>query len=192
MKRKKEAKEDSVTTEQPQAEPEGGAVLPTEVLSEEEQAASIEDRILELEKELEAERAQALRVLADFQNFRRRSEEQRAETASRAVQEFVTDLLPILDNFERALASAADSRSFDGLVAGVELILRQLRELLQKHGVEPIEAVGQPFDPNLHDAAMRVEDAEVAENTVVEELQRGYTMDGRVIRPAMVKVATRP
>jgi molecular chaperone GrpE len=156
-----------------------------------EQAESIEDRIVQLEEKLEAERAQALRVLADFQNYRRRSEEQRQEIASRAVQSFVAELLPVLDNFERALAASKDTQSFESLVAGVEMILRQLRELLERHGVAPIEAVGHPFDPNLHDAVMRVEAPDVEDNTVVEELQRGYTMDGRVIRPAMVKVATR-
>lgn len=156
-----------------------------------EQAESIEDRIVQLEEKLEAERAQALRVLADFQNYRRRSEEQRQEIASRTVQSFVAELLPVLDNFERALAASRESQSFDSLVSGVEMILRQLREILERHGVVPIEAVGHPFDPNLHDAVMRVEAADVEDNTVVEELQRGYMMDGRVIRPAMVKVAKR-
>jgi len=156
-----------------------------------EQAESIEDRIVQLEEKLEAERAQALRVLADFQNYRRRSEEQRQEIASRAVQNFVAELLPVLDNFERALAASKETQSSDSLVAGVEMILRQLRELLERHGVAPIEAIGHPFDPNLHDAVMRVEASDVEDNTVVEELQRGYMMDGRVIRPAMVKVAKR-
>jgi len=157
-----------------------------------DEAACIESRIAELERELEAERSQALRVLADFQNFRRRTEEQRLETASRAVDGFISELLPVLDNFERALGAASDSQSHEALVAGVELILRQLRELLQRHGVEPIEAVGREFDPTVHEAVMRVPVEDAAENTVIEEVQRGYRRGSRVLRPAMVKVAVRP
>jgi molecular chaperone GrpE len=161
-------------------------------LTAEDQASSIEGRIVKLEQELATERAQALRVLADFQNFRRRNEEQRAEMAARAVQEFVASLLPVLDNFERALAAAEDAPGREGLLAGVGMILRQLQDVLAQRRVEPIVAVGSQFDPNLHEAIMRVDANDVPENTVVEELLTGYTMNGRVIRPAKVKVAAAP
>lgn len=161
-------------------------------LSADQQAIDIEGRIVDLEQELQAERSQALRVLADFQNFRRRTEEQRAELVSRAVQEFVADLLPVIDNLERALTAAAATSSYEKVVAGVEMILRSLSEVLERHGVKPIDAEGKPFDPNVHDAVMRVDATDVEENTVVEELQRGYTIGSRVIRPAKVKVASNP
>lgn len=201
MSRKKKVEEEACepseqTSEEPEQQPEGEAESPEQAVAPTEEvvaeASDIECRIRELEKELEAERAQALRVLADFQNFRRRTEEQRLETASRAIESFVADLLPVLDNFERARQAADESQSYEALVSGVDLILRQLRDLLARHGVEPIEAVGKEFDPMVHDAVMRVPTEEVPENTVVEEVQRGYRRGSRVIRPASVKVAVRP
>jgi len=173
-------------------ESEAAAAAPEGPLTSEDQASNIEGRIVQLEQELASERAQALRVLADFQNFRRRNEEQRADVASRAVQDFVAALLPVLDNFERALAAAEDAPGCEGVVAGVAMILRQLQDLLAQRGVEPIQAVGCEFDPNLHEAIMRVDAEDLPENTVAEELLRGYTMNGRVIRPAKVKVAAGP
>lgn len=184
-------KQEAQVEEPAEVETEPAEPAEAEVLPPDEEAASIEVRIAELEQELADERARALRVLADFQNYRRRTEEQRLETAAYVVQEFVAGLLPVLDNFERALEAAKANHSFEGLVSGVEMILRQMQELLAKYGVEPIEAVGQPFDPQLHDAVMRVHDPEKPDNTVVEELTRGYRMKDRVIRPAAVKVATR-
>ncbi|NLI01335.1 MAG: nucleotide exchange factor GrpE [Chthonomonadales bacterium] len=158
---------------------------------EDTEGSQIEDRIAQLEHELEEERARALRVLADFKNYRRRNEEQRGDIVRFALQEFVTDSLPVLDNLERALDAAQDAGSFERLHEGVELTRKQVLDLLQRHGVEQIPAQGEPFDPNVHEAVMRVEDAEAPENTVVEEVRRGYCMHGRVIRPAMVKVAAR-
>jgi molecular chaperone GrpE len=148
-------------------------------------------RVAELEKQVEQEHAQYLRVLADFQNYRRRNEEQRGELQQFANREMILGLLPIVDNFERALAAAEKNQSYEALVGGVALTLRQLQEFLTKQGVEPIEAVGKEFDPNLHEAVMRVEDSEHPENTVVDEVQKGYTMHSRVLRPSMVKVARR-
>lgn len=146
-------------------------------------------RVAELEKQVEEEHAQYLRAMADFQNFRRRHAEQRGELQQFANREMILALLPIVDNFERALAAAEKNQSYEALVGGVALTLRQLQEFLNKHGVKPIEAIGKEFDPNLHEAVMRVEDGEHPENTVVDELQKGYTMHSRVLRPSMVKVA---
>lgn len=159
----------------------------TENLAEELEA--LRARVAELEKQVEQEHAQYLRAMADFQNFRRRHEEQRGEVQQFANREMIMALLPIVDNFERALAAADKNQSYEALVGGVALILRQLQEFLNKHGVEPIDAIGKEFDPNLHEAVMRVEDSEHPENTVVDELQKGYTMHSRVLRPSMVKVA---
>lgn len=146
-------------------------------------------RVAELEAKAEAEHQQFLRTMADFQNFRRRNEEQTVEIRRFATQELVLGLLPILDNFERALASGAEQRNLDKLLEGVSLTARQIGELLSKSGVEPIIAVGKIFDPVFHDAVMRVEGSDQPPNTVVEELQRGYTMHRRVLRPSIVKVA---
>lgn len=151
--------------------------------------AQMQKQLRELSDQFEAARDQYLRTLADFQNFRRRTEEQKAELVRFANRELVAQLLPILDNFERAMQSAAQSQNYEALMSGVSLTYRQLQEFLQKNGVQPIEALGAEFDPNVHEAVMRVEDGEHPENTVVEELQRGYTMHGRVVRPSMVKVA---
>lgn len=151
--------------------------------------AELAARVADLEQQVDQEHAQALRTLADFQNFRRRNEEQRLELVQFANRELALGLLPIIDNLERAMAAAVSSQSYEAMASGVALIARQLQDYLKKSGVEPIEAVGQEFDPNVHEAVVRVDDPEHAENTVVDELQRGYTMHGRVLRPSMVRVA---
>lgn len=163
-----------------------GAEAATELNPEVE---GVRTRIAELEKQVEHERNLHLRALADFQNFRRRNEEQRGELGQFANRELILGLLPILDNFERALAAAEKNKSYGALIEGVKLTLRQWQDYLKKHGVEPIEALGKEFDPNVHEAVQRVEDGEHPENTVVDEVQRGYTMHSRVLRPSMVKVA---
>ncbi len=149
----------------------------------------LENIIKDLEDKYQEERNERLRAIADFQNFRRRSEEQRKEERQFANRELILGLLPILDNFQRALAAAEQNKSYEALVGGVALTLRQVQDFLKKQGVEPIEAVGKEFDPNFHEAVARVEDSEHPENTVVDELQQGYTMHNRVLRPSMVRVA---
>jgi molecular chaperone GrpE len=152
------------------------------------EAEALRKRVEELEAQVEAAQAQYLRALADYQNFRRRTDEQAGEIRRFAAQGIVADLLSVIDNFERALVSAKTTANFDGLVSGLELTLRQLMELLGRHGVEPIEAVGKEFDPTLHEAVGRVADSDLPPNTVHEELQRGYRMHQRVLRPAIVRV----
>lgn len=132
---------------------------------------------------------QYLRTLADSQNFRRRKEEEARTDRQFANRELIIALLPVIDNFERAMAAAQSTQSYDALIEGVKLTQRQLQAFLQKAGVEAIEAQDQPFDPNYHEAVMRVEDSGAPDNTIVEELQRGYKMHDRVLRPSMVKVA---
>lgn len=194
MTRKKHDRHDQVEDAgtEPTADPAPAASDQAESAGESEQPAAAEDRVAELERALADAEARNLRVMADFQNFRRRNEEQLAERTRFAAQELVTALLPALDNLERALDAAQDAGSYESLHAGVELTRKQILDILKGYGVEPIEAVGAQFDPNLHDAVMRVEDPEAEENSVVEELRRGYTMHSRVIRPAMVKVSAKP
>ena len=123
---------------------------------------------------------------ADFENFRRRTRQEKEELGNLVTQNLLKDLLPFLDNFERALA--AENSDAESLRAGVEMMYKQLVEALKKEGLEYIETKGKPFDPNFHQAVMRVEDAEKEDGAIVAELQKGYMVKGRVIRPSMVQV----
>lgn len=127
------------------------------------------------------------RLQADFDNFRRRTRQEKEEISAVVTERIVCELLPVVDNFERATASKATD--VETLATGVQMIFKQLYNTLTQLGVEPVNAVGTMFDPNQHEAVMRVEDATQPEGMVVEELQKGYKVNGRVIRPSMVKVA---
>ena len=146
-----------------------------------------------IKKELEAQKAllqeseeHYKRLQADFMNFRRRNEKEREDLSSVILQGLIKDLLPIIDNFERALA--VEEAKGSPLHDGISMVYNQLITSLQKNGLEEIKAVGEKFDPNFHQAVMRVEDPEKEDNTVEEVLQKGYMVQGRVIRPSMVKV----
>jgi molecular chaperone GrpE len=157
---------------------------------ESEEVVALREKVETLTAQLEQERNQHLRSVADFQNAKRRQESRADEVIQFANRELILGLLPVLDNFERALAASAKNQSYEALVGGVSATHRQLQDYLKKNGVETIESLGKPFDPAQHEAVMRVESEEHPENTVVEELQRGYVMHSRVLRPAMVKVAS--
>ena len=130
-----------------------------------------------------------LRTQADFDNFRRRARTEKEEFAKYASQKLIEGLLPIVDNFDRAVAASREQRDFESLAKGVEMIQRQLAQLLEGEGLRAIEAVGHPFNPELHQAIMQVPAEEGGESgVVVEELQKGYLLKEKVIRPAMVKV----
>ncbi|MBR3320795.1 MAG: nucleotide exchange factor GrpE [Exiguobacterium sp.] len=143
----------------------------------------------DLEKEIEALKASELRIRADFDNFRRRTNEENAKRVKFASQSVIEKLIPLIDNFERALQVNATSEDAKQIQSGVEMIYRQLLDVLNSEQVEVIEAVGQPFDPNFHQAVMQEPSDEFESGIVTMELQKGYTMHGRVIRPSMVKVA---
>jgi len=130
-----------------------------------------------------------LRALADFDNFRRRAERDRSEYVQFAAMEMVRDLIPILDDFRRAVKVETADKEY---AKGIELIDQRLFETLKKAGLEPIEAAGKPFDPNLHQAVDRVQSDEFPDQTVLEEYQSGYNFKGKLLRPAMVKVAVKP
>jgi len=136
--------------------------------------------------ELEAMREKYLRALADFDNYRKRVERERAESGRAALADPLRQFLGVVDNLDRALRSGG---SFDDLKSGVEMILRQSADLLRRYGVEEVKAVGEPFDPAVHEAVLRYEDPNVEHQTVSEEFQKGYRYHGRLLRPAMVKVA---
>ncbi len=126
------------------------------------------------------------RLQADFDNFRRRTRQEKEELSAVVTERVVCELLPVVDNFERATASTP--ADVDTLATGVQMIFRQLSNALCQLGVEPVNAVGNVFDPSLHEAVMRVEDASQTDGIIIEELQKGYKVNGRLIRPSMVKV----
>ncbi|MFZ5590694.1 MAG: nucleotide exchange factor GrpE [Bacillota bacterium] len=127
------------------------------------------------------------RLQADFDNYRKRTLREKEELLKFAAEKLIGQLLPVLDNFERALAAPeGDGAAFR---SGVEMIYRQLMDILNREGLEPLQCVGQPFDPARHEAVMRQPAGERPENTVLAELQKGYILHGKVIRPAMVCVA---
>jgi molecular chaperone GrpE len=144
------------------------------------------DPLDELRREKDALQDRLLRTAADFDNYRKRMERERRELSDHIRAEVLKDMLPIVDNFERALAAGTGTESFD---KGVELIYRQMLDFLKKRGVTPIEALGADFDPNFHQAVIHETSDAHREGEVMEELQRGYMLGDRLLRPAMVKVA---
>jgi molecular chaperone GrpE len=153
-----------------------------ETLTEEQQ------KIQELEAKLDEANQRNLRLQADYDNFRRRTREEQAASLKYKSQSLLEQLLPALDNFERALKTEATNDQTKTLIQGMEMVHRQLVDALKQEGLTEVPTVGEKFDPNLHQAVMQVEDPEHDANTVIEELQKGYMLKDRVIRPAMVKV----
>ena len=142
--------------------------------------------VARLEQELADLRDRSMRTLADFDNYRKRAERERQEAKRFALTEPMRDLLDVVDNLERAVAAPG---SVEDLRQGVEMILRQLDELLRRHGVKPVEAHGEAFDPTVHEAVASRESDAVEEATVDEEYQKGYLLHDRLLRPARVVVA---
>ena len=129
------------------------------------------------------------RQMAEFDNFRKRSEKEKAAMYEIGAKSVIEKILPVIDNFERGLAGMTEEQMEDPFVQGMEKVYKQMLTTLEGIGVKPIEAVGQPFDPNFHNAVMHVEDEEVGENIIVEEFQKGYLYRDSVVRHSMVKVA---
>ncbi|MEW6544799.1 MAG: nucleotide exchange factor GrpE [Nitrospirota bacterium] len=164
---------------------------PQEVLPKDE-AEDLRQALAAKTEEAQATQDKYLRLAAEFENFKKLSLKEQREHTRFATESILKELLPIVDNLERAIRSAADSPAGNGLIQGVELTLKQFQETLAKFGIKPIASVGQPFDPACHQAVTRVESATAADNTVVEEFQKGYRLHDRVLRAAMVSVATSP
>ena len=129
------------------------------------------------------------RNLAEFENFRKRTEKEKSTMFDMGAKSVLEKLLPIIDNFERGFAGLSEEHMSDPFVSGMDMVYKQLVKALADMGVEPIEAVGKPFDPNLHNAVMHVEDENLGENTVAQEFQKGYLYHGSVVRHSMVQVA---
>jgi len=169
-------KEDEQQNEQEQPDPQ----------PDQQPADTQADALDALRRERDALQDRLLRTAAEFDNYRKRVDRERRELAEYIAAEVVGEFLPIIDNLERALAAASET---DPLRKGVELILKQLLDLLRKRGVKPIEALGADFDPNFHQAVIHEASSAHREGEVMEELQRGYLIGERLLRPAMVKVA---
>jgi molecular chaperone GrpE len=153
--------------------------------------ASPTDEILRLTQERDDLKEQLLRARADFINYQRRAKQQADEIRAYAAGSLAGDLLEPLDNLDRAIAALRDS-GVEGITAGLEMVQRQLLDILAKHGVEPISAHGEPFDPNLHDAMLQQPSDQHPEGTVVAELGKGYKIRDRVLRPSKVAVSVKP
>ena len=144
--------------------------------------SKLEEKIAELEEK-------RVRQLAEFENFRKRSEKEKSQMFEMGAKDVVEKILPVIDNFERGLMTVPEEQKEDSFVQGMELVYKQIITALEEMGVSPIEAVGQPFDPNLHNAVMAIDDDSLESGTVAEELQKGYRYKESVVRHSMVKVA---
>lgn len=156
-----------------------------------EETAEVNDSTEEkLKKELAEQKDKYLRLLAEYDNYQKRTQREKAARYADAVVDTVEKLLPIGDNLERALKTEVSSEDAVKFKAGVEMVMKQFIDALEKLGVKPIKAEGEQFDPNIHNAVMHVEDENIDDNTVVEDFQKGYIYnDDRVVRHSLVKVA---
>jgi molecular chaperone GrpE len=161
-------------------------------LEPEEEIQRLREALETKTREADEHRDRYLRAAAEFDNARKRAAREREDYTRYANESLLRELLPVLDNFDRALQAARGETGAETVTAGVELIQRELLRVLEKFGVAPFASVGQPFDPERHEAIARVPAEGQPEGTVMNETARGYTLNGRVLRPAMVTVATPP
>ena len=173
-------------------------ILEEEVNTEETAETTVEEAVEEAVEELDAAQLKVeldelnqrfLRTAADFENYKRRTALEKDDLLKYSNAKIIGEILPVLDNFQLALKTTSDNKEVQNVVKGVDMIYRQLLQVLEQAGMSKIEAVGHTFDPNLHEAIMQVDDDSVPEDTVVEELRAGYMLKERVIRPSMVKVS---
>jgi len=175
---------------------ESGAEQSNEASPQEIDSNSVEAEFLSLRQQLETKETEAknyyerlLRQAAELENYKKRSARERDDAIRYANESLLKDLLPVVDNLERAIAHASGGGNGRPLVEGVEMVLRGLTDVLAKHGAMPILAQGQPFDPTKHEAMTQVETDDHEPNSVVEELHKGYMLRDRLLRPALVSVA---
>jgi molecular chaperone GrpE len=176
-----------VDTEKPDQIPNEEEELPAVTLEGQLAAVTSErDQLLAEKADLQD---RLRRSLADFDNARKRFEQQRSDFVQFAATDLVRNMLPVLDDFERALKVDATDQTF---AKGIKLIYQRFADTLKRMGLEPFDSSGKPFDPNLHQAVERVESQDHEDQTVLAEFQRGYNFKGKLLRPAMVKVAVKP
>jgi molecular chaperone GrpE len=180
-----EEQEATTAAEQEPVNEAGAAEAQAEEMTDQEQ-----DEIARLKAEAEEHQQRFVRAQADFDNFRRRTQKEKEELAKYASMKLVTELVPVIDNFERAMATVPEGTEVESFSKGIEMIFRQLETVLNNEGLTSMDTVGQPFNPEFHQAIMSVESDEYEEGTVVEEVQKGYMLKDKVLRPAMVKVSS--
>ena len=179
--------EETVEQDAPVSENETETTAEVEIESDE---SSVDARIEELQAQLAEAKEQALRTAAEAQNIRRRAEQDVEKAHKFALEKFVNDMLPVADNLERAVdAASAENATIEAVVEGVELTLKTLIDGLARHKVEQLDPQGEPFDPQFHQAMTMVPDPNVEPNSVLNVFQKGYTLSGRLVRPAMVVVS---
>ena len=172
------------TPETPQTENDQNETEATEA-----KEASLAAEFAQLKAEYENRYDRMLRTIAEYENSKKRAEREKDEFLKYAIEGFVKDLIPVMDSIDRAIASTSESKDFDALSEGIQLIYKQLLDALERRGVTPIEAVNEVFDPNQHEAIMHVESDDVPENAVIQDFQRGYMLHNRIVRPSMVSVS---
>lgn len=180
--------EETVQEEQPSEEE------PEKSTEEKEKPAKKERKLKwakqdELEEKVKEATDRYARLFAEFDNFRKRTDKEKAQRYDFGVRDIVEKILPVIDNFERGLAAVPEDKADDSFVTGMQMTYKQLLKTLEDAGVKPIEAVGQEFNPDFHNAVMHVDDPEVGDNIIVEEFQKGYIYKDHVVRYSMVKVA---
>ncbi len=158
-----------------------------EIISGDEQ---LQNDLIKAQEEAKNHKEQYMRTLADMENLRKRTQREKEELAKFANENILREILPVMDNLERAVEHA--DQGDNGLVEGVQMTLTQFSQVLSRFGVTPIESMGQPFDPALHQAMGQLESADQPVNTVVQQLQKGYQLNDRLLRPAFVMVAKAP
>ena len=186
MTKEKEAevKEESISTTDKDTEDKDA-----EDTSKPVQEPSVEDELASLQQEVNQWKTDYYKVFADMENLKRRLQNEHANSLKFMMQSFVSELLPVLDNFERSLNVKDAGDEVKNFLKGYELIYKQLTEILKKQGVKEIEALNQPFDPNYHQAVMTEKKDGIEPGIVIEELQKGYMLKDRVIRATLVKVS---
>ncbi len=191
--RLEEKSTDKVMEENKENEVEQEVIIDEEIkeqnLSSDDEAVTddLHKEMLQLQQEKDEMYQRLLRIQAEYDNFKKRTQKEKAANQKYKAQDLVTELLPAIDNFDRALQTDVPEEA-ESYVEGISMVYRQLIDALKSQGVVEVQTVGEEFDPNLHHAVMQVEDSEKPSNIIVEELQKGYMLKDRVIRPAMVKV----
>jgi len=168
-----------------QTDPQAVPALPSD-------PAELQKQLLEKTKEAEENYARLVRLAADMENIKKRQEKERADLLLFSNENLIKELLPVVDNLERALDHGRQAEAPEALLEGIDLVYQGFLKALARFGVTPLESVGQQFDPSFHNAVMQEETAEFPDCTVIKELQKGYLMNQRLLRPAMVVVARNP
>jgi len=176
----------------PDAEMEDPGNIEPEIVETEDETEKLRNELAQALNDIKMHQEQYLRTLADMENLRKRTQRDKEELAKFANENILREILPVIDNLERAVDHAEQAETNDGLFEGVQMTLTQFSQLLNKFGVEPVDAIGQPFDPAYHQAMGQLESDEHPVNTVVQQMQKGYQLNNRLLRPAFVMLAKAP